>query len=102
MWFVAVKARFVRAVLAVVSWSVRSRSTRGLRTKKPPAEPGAAESREVVIRLRCSSVVVGGAAEKLFPGAFLVGRGGFGGAMEAALIEIDEPNLAGGADNEIA
>src|SRR5262245_32023215 len=48
------------------------------------------------------SIVVCCAAEKLFPGAFLMWCGDVGGAVEAALIEVDQPDLAGGADDKVA
>src|SRR5258705_11350207 len=48
------------------------------------------------------SVVVGGAAQKLLPGAFLMGCGGVGCTVEAAFVEGDEPDLTGWADGEVA
>ena len=48
------------------------------------------------------ALALGGAAEELLPGAVLAWGGGAGGEVEAALVEIDQPELAGRADDEVA
>src|SRR6476660_2132093 len=48
------------------------------------------------------SVVVGRTAQELLPGAFLMGCGGVGCTVEAAFVEVDEPDLTGWADDEVA
>src|SRR5262249_46307545 len=46
-------------------------------------------------------VVIRGAAEEFLPGAFLMGSRGAGTAVKAAFVEIDQPDLAGRADDEV-
>src|SRR5687767_14158764 len=58
--------------------------------------------REHGTRIFTASVVGGGAAQELVPGALLVGRGRAPDAVEAAFVEVDEPDLAGRADDEVA
>ena len=66
--------------------------------EKTPGEAGGYRSAGSYLPL----VVIRGAAKELFPRAFLIWRGCFGRAVEATLVEVDEPDLAGGADDEVA